>query len=249
MQAERTPLITSANIDVAVPPSKPDGFARQAVMTLKKTLRERHRRLVFGRAVRSLRRSLRAGGAVDTELDALIYGWNNDGWSASRELMQEVLRCACRTQGAILECGSGLTTLLLGLVAERTRSSVCSLEHDAFWTERVQRTMASYGVTAVDVRLGALRSFGDYSWYSVAPDTLPCDIALVVCDGPPADTPGGRYGLLPMLRPRLAPGCTILLDDAMRPGEQRVLERWERELGTRRIVEGSEKPFARITVR
>ena len=37
---------------------------------------------------------------------------------------------------------------------------------------------------------------------------------------PPGSTRGGRYGLLTVLGERLAPGCTILLDDAGRPDER-----------------------------
>jgi len=50
-------------------------------------------------------------------------------------------------------------------------------------------------------------------------------------DGPPAYAAGqglARYPALPVLRGRLAPGATVILDDVERPGEQEVLRRWER---------------------
>ena len=50
-----------------------------------------------------------------------------------------------------------------------------------------------------------------------------------IADGPPGNTKGGRYGLLPIMRSRLAPDVVILLDDAERPGEQRVLQQWKAE--------------------
>ena len=57
-------------------------------------------------------------------------------------------------------------------------------------------------------------------------------IDLLVVDGPPAFAVGfahARYPALPVLRDRLAPGATVVLDDVERPGEQEVLRRWEGE--------------------
>ncbi len=62
-----------------------------------------------------------------------------------------------------------------------------------------------------------------------APDGSASDLLIV--DGPPADGPGqgaARAPALPALQDKLAPGATVVLDDAVRPGESEVLERWER---------------------
>jgi len=53
--------------------------------------------------------------------------------------------------------------------------------------------------------------------------------SLIVCDGPPGNSKGGRYGLLPIFGDRMTPETRILLDDADRPGEQEVLDRWKQE--------------------
>ena len=85
---------------------------------------------------------------------------------------------------------------------------------------------------AADERLG---------WYDEAAVAAGLDMAfggepidLLIVDGPPAFAAGhgtSRYPALPVLRKRLAPGATVVLDDIERPGEQVVLERWEREFG------------------
>jgi hypothetical protein len=69
---------------------------------------------------------------------------------------------------------------------------------------------------------------------------MPDEFSLVVCDGPPGSTKGGRYGLLPVLGGRLPPGSTILLDDAGRPGELELIKRWEAEAGFETNVIASE---------
>ena len=178
----------------------------------------------------------------------LVYGWGNESWSARGEFLGAVLAHAWKADGPVLECGSGLTTLLLGLVAERTGHRVWSLEHNPFWAERVRAELKRYRIGNVEVCPAALGDRGGYSWYAAPRERLPETFALVVCDGPPGDTPGGRYGLVPEMRSRLAPGCVLLLDDADRPDERAVLARWAGELGAAPEVLGAEKPFARLIV-
>ena len=78
---------------------------------------------------------------------------------------------------------------------------------------------------------------------------LPERIDFVLCDGPPADREEARlarYGLVPTLGDRFADAVTILLDDASRPGERAVLERWE-DLGLRWTPGEASRQFAVVT--
>ena len=68
--------------------------------------------------------------------------------------------------GPILECGSGLTTLLVGVVAQRTGNSVWSLEHLSQWAERVQDDLDKYRIDAVNFYATPLNDYGEYDWYS-----------------------------------------------------------------------------------
>ena len=178
----------------------------------------------------------------------LVGGWGNRSMSAWEDFIRAFLGYARETDGSILECGSGLSTVLLGLVAERTGRKVYSLEHDPVWADRARRVLRRYRIAGVEILVSDLRSYGAYSWYDPPLDILPKDFSLVVCDGPPWDTPGGRYGLLPVMRSHLKPGCIILLDDANRAGEREIAERWARELATSFAIEGSNKMFARLSV-
>lgn len=94
-----------------------------------------------------------------------------------------------------------------------------------------------------------LASYGDYTWYVPPLEQMPSGFGLVICDGPPGDTLGGRYGMLPVMKTRLARHCVILLDDVQRPAEREVAERWARELGTTYRSVGMEKPFAVLGTR
>ena len=184
-------------------------------MWITSKLRQFHRTLLLRSAMRNLRR----GNIEKSVIEDLWRGWGNTGWSADTTYLATIARAARDTRGNIVECGSGASTILLGSIApQRTYS----LEHIREWRDKVQ----SY--TSSRVLHAPLRSYGDFDWYTV-PEDLPGDITLVICDGPPAQTRGGRYGLLPVIGKRLAPDATILVDDAGRSGEQDVIARWSRE--------------------
>ena len=89
--------------------------------------------------------------------------------------------------------------------------------------------MQRHRIGTTRVLFAPLRNYGDFTWYDPPTDEVPHGIRLVVCDGPPGSTPGGRYGLLPVLGDRLDPGAVVLLDDAERATETHVLERWRAE--------------------
>ena len=186
---------------------------------------------VLRRAVRRLA-ALPVGEAPSRELLAdLLTGWSNDGFAADLDYLEEVSRRAAAVQGPVLECGSGLTTLLVGLLAGRRGFETWSLEHHPEWHARVGAALEAHGVPRARLALAPLKSYVGFSWYDPPLAEMPEAFPLVVCDGPPGTTPGGRYGLLPVMRGRLPAGSLILLDDADRPEEQEALGRWADEYG------------------
>jgi hypothetical protein len=163
-------------------------------------------------------------------LQSLSLGWGNDGYAANLDYLEEVAKNAATTEGPILECGSGLTTLLLGMLAGRRGVAIRSLEHSAEWQQRISTVLTQNRIANVEVLNSPLRDYGDYCWYDPPLGELPENFRLVVCDGPPGMTKGGRYGLLPIFGARLPEGAIIILDDAGRPGEVELVNRWQREL-------------------
>lgn len=171
-------------------------------------------------------------GAVPSRgmLAALRDGWNND-WSANVPYLDAVARRVMTTTGPIVECGSGATTLLLSALAAKRGIEVWTLEHSQEWYDRVLGAMAELKLPPVHIRLCPLQDHGEFTWYTAPRAELPGDVTLVVCDGPPGETPGGRYGLWPILKSHLAPGAVILLDDTDREPERAILERWRVKSG------------------
>ncbi len=123
---------------------------------------------------------------------------------------------------------------------------IAAVEHDARWaqsvTEQLDREGTGSDVVVVHAPLAPHpRAERGLTWYDDAALTGglrtalrgdPIDLLLV--DGPPAYAAGhglARYPALPVLCDLLAPGATVVLDDAERPGEREVLRRWEHETG------------------
>ena len=211
---------------------------------LRRYGRAQHRKYVFWRA---MKRFLRDPGLSITDrssvLSDLIYGWGNEDWSALEEYLQGCLQHAQRAEGPILECGTGLSTILLGAISQQRGNVVWSLEHHPLWGEKVASALERYGISSAHLCIRPLKDYGSFTWYDPPLDSMPDGFSMVVCDGPPGDTKGGRYGLLPVMRSKLKPGAAILLDDASREQEKKIAARWAGELRTNYDTLGSRKPY------
>jgi hypothetical protein len=162
-------------------------------------------------------------------LEDLRRAWGNTGYAADLDYLLETAYRATTTSGPILECGTGLTTILLGLLAGRRGVAIWSLEHISEWATYVRGVSARYRLPRTHILISPLKDYGTFTWYDPPLANMPDHFRLVICDGPPETGRGDRYGLLPIVGQRLPPGSTILLDDVERPEEEALLRRWERE--------------------
>lgn len=228
---------------------EPTLFRRMFPVSLKQAVKRGLLEYKFGEAVRQIAKL--PAGTVPTRdmLKQLQESWTNRGFVAKGDYLEEVAHRAVETEGPILECGSGLTTILVGLLAGRRGVEIWSLEHLPVWHERVMRRVSRFNLRTTHVCLSPLRDYDGFTWYEPPLDKLPEEFKLVICDGPPEQTPGGRYGLMPVLGGRLQKGTLILLDDANRPGELAVLCRWGAEASIEtEICARPTGTFARITL-
>lgn len=157
----------------------------------------------------------------------------NPQWSAGTDFLQRIVQHTLSAQPRhIVECGSGLSSLMLARCCEMNGAGrLFSLENGEEHADRSRAEIERYGLGGWARILHApLREWrlGDetYRWYGL--DALPnTPIDLLVIDGPPGFIQRhSRYPALPLLRDRLADGCVIFLDDAARPDEKAVVARW-----------------------
>lgn len=197
--------------------------------SIKRPVKEMLLRRQLRDAIRAISK-LPAGEVPDRhQLSELIAGWSNEGYAANLEYLEAVAKNSVNTSGPVLECGSGATTILLGLLCARRNVEVWSLENSDEWRQRVTKALHDNGVSGVHVCAAPLIVYGEFDWYDPPLEQMPKEFSLVICDGPPGTTKGGRFGLLPVMGNRLPPGSTILLDDAGRPGELELIKKWENE--------------------
>lgn len=171
--------------------------------------------------------------ADGTVYQEMVDGWGNYPWSASVSLLITCVEIARDGAGPILECGSGLTTLVMAAAAPHR--TVHALEHDPLWAKRVVDEAQKNGLANVVMHCAPLRD----GWYDTlgAPD-LP---TLLVVDGPPRQL-ADRF--LVYDRVPLAPGSIVIADDAQEPHKFEATG-----LGFHFFDEGTQKPYAVAVIR
>lgn len=158
-------------------------------------------------------------GDVAPELFIRLYqGWGNN-WAATPELLQAAFHAALRAGGPILECGSGLSTLVLAIAGERAGNPVVSLESDPQWYGRVFAELQRVGLKA-DVRFSPIVQHEGFKWYA-KPEIEP--VGMVLCDGPAREF--GREGLFKLLASEIK-GAAIVMDDVDDPRCAELLNGW-----------------------
>lgn len=220
-------------------------FAKKAGRSVRfrttRGLRWLRRRWLFGPVLRLwIGPRLSKGVATGFDLRLALFLWANPTFAADSGYLSTVLAAAREADGTVLECGSGLTTILLSYVVPE--QSLVSLEHLPHWAHGVNAH--SRGEPAV---VAPLKSFGAYDWYSNDGLQL-TNIALIVCDGPPRSTRGARYGAIPQTREFLAEDAILILDDVNRDDEKAVIDRWRAEDGLVGSVEISGSETRKLAV-
>jgi hypothetical protein len=133
----------------------------------------------------------------------------------------------------VVECGSGTSTMWLGYAAQKIGDCrVVALEHSVQYAEATAELVRLHGLgDIVQVRLAPLATHDvegrQMQWYRSDEWSDLTDIDVLVVDGPPGSIGRlARYPALPLMGSRLAVSPTIVLDDADRPDERAVIDKW-----------------------
>lgn len=174
---------------------------------------------------------------------ALAAGPSLEGsdWALDDDGLEAVLEALAGGRSRSIECGSGVSTILIArALRDRGGGSLQALEHDREWARSVRRRLAAERLEGfarvIDAPLIEDPLHGGVPWYEpAAVAELEGGADLLLVDGPPGGGEAGaeeaRRPALAALATKLAPGCLVALDDANRPGEQRVLADWEARFG------------------
>ncbi len=131
----------------------------------------------------------------------------------------------------IVECGCGISTVIIGLALGNRSDRFLSLEHEACWLQATRDALVRAGLSGrVELHHAPLKpvGFGGQVWQAHDDAALLSNEAgLLLVDAPPGGV--GRMGVLPRLASHLQPGALVLLDDASRPAESACVSAWVRE--------------------
>lgn len=168
---------------------------------------------------------------------AMRHLWGNEGWSADLCYLEAVARRMHGVTGPVLECGSGLTTIVAGVLAERRNVHLLSLEQDPSWAAFMQSRLSRFRISTVTVMHAPLVAYEGFLWFDVRELKLPESFELVICDGPAINgqqepyQSAWRVGLIPVLRERAVEVGEVLMDDADDQRASALRTRWEDEYG------------------
>ncbi|WP_304453955.1 class I SAM-dependent methyltransferase [Nocardiopsis sp. YSL2] len=165
------------------------------------------------------------------------------GWAASPDVLRVLVRHIDRLRpDLVVEFGSGASSVWLGYALRRAGAGrLVAVEHDARYAELSRALVASHGLDdIVEVRTAplteveaAIVTVGEEQvatadrWYDAAVLDDLDGVGLVFVDGPPKATGRhARYPALPALMPRCTEDVVFVLDDADRPDERAIGDRW-----------------------
>lgn len=166
--------------------------------------------------------------------DISVFRAAHVGWCSSYGLRPDCLRhvwqAVLRASEPCLDVGSGLSTVIMGLAAEKSGVPVHALEADPEWAAVLEKHLADFRIKTVTVHRCRIVD----GWYEL-PD-LPGELGVVLIDGPQHNI-RDRTLAFDRLKSRI-PRAVVMVDDINLPGMQQPFHRFVIE--NRRVTKRSE---------
>ncbi|WP_129793361.1 class I SAM-dependent methyltransferase [Sphingosinicella sp. CPCC 101087] len=164
---------------------------------------------------------------LDLPYDALPY---LGSWKADTGLLKLLVDHILEHKPAlVVEFGAGASTLVLARAMQQAGGgTLISFDQHPDFVDATRQWLADYALEA-DLRPAPLKPSPEGwpgLWYDHGP--LPNGIELMLIDGPPWSVHPLTRGAAVSEFDHIAPGGTVMLDDAARPGERLVARRWRK---------------------
>ncbi|MGF1644544.1 MAG: class I SAM-dependent methyltransferase [Thiotrichales bacterium] len=155
----------------------------------------------------------------------------------------------------IVEASSGVSTLVAAYTLQQLgHGRIVSLENDARYARASRALLEEHGLlpyaSVIHAPLTSFEIEGQkWLWYEISKASLPEQIDMVIIDGPPDRVQrNARYPALPLLIKRLSSRGLLILDDASRPTESRIIRMWQKRYKDLKVTSVStEKGMAIIS--
>jgi hypothetical protein len=157
------------------------------------------------------------------------------GWAGSPDFLNKIVETILKQKPRfVLEASSGVSSVLIGLALKMNSSGkALSLENDFLFSEKTRKNIELNDIEDISIIIDCPLS--DYlideetwKWYETKELTFTDKIDLLIIDGPPRTTQIlARYPAIPLLYKYFSDNVIILLDDAKRPDEIIIVEKWD----------------------
>lgn len=162
---------------------------------------------------------------------------NTRGWAICPDLLKKITEVILLEKPSlIVETGSGVSTLIIAYCLKQLGTGrLISLEHDQKYAAASQKLISFHGmdeiVTIIHAPLQELEiDEQKWLWYNTDFSIFNQPIDLLIIDGPPGTIQKlSRYPALPLLYGYLNERSVIILDDAHREDEKKIVALWEQE--------------------
>jgi hypothetical protein len=202
---------------------------------------------------RYLRRTFETlpGALTEEHLVELWQTWG-DNLPASRiPYIRTSLAEAERCPGPILQCGSSLSSILIGILCHQAQAptkQLWILEHDPHWGSVIRSWLKQYEITKAHVISARVEQFDGFVWYALDASRLPQNFSLVLCDTCAA-LPSSARGVLERVGDNLDQRCVILARNARRHRDRTHLANWAKSRKAPFIIQDAAEPYMKIALR
>lgn len=156
------------------------------------------------------------------------------GWPVSPDFVKVLISLIHEIKPSlIVETGSGVSTIISGYCLESIgHGTISSLDHDEKFAEETRQNLIRHELNSIGTihhcPIGEVTVGEEICpWYTLPSNLTNSPIDLLVIDGPPANLGAmARYPALPLFFENLSEHAVILMDDAAREGERKIIERW-----------------------
>lgn len=201
---------------------------------------------------------LSIGDASEETFKEIFVAYNNN-YSLGPTALRLIWEHCSESKLPILECGSGISSIIAGIACQRTGQMVHSLENDLDWFRHTRNYIQLYKTKPIALYYAPFREYdeqtkeiatsnshnGTFIWYEID-ESMPAKFGVAIIDGPARRF--GREGVYKLMLDRIKDAIWIV-DDFEDPSQSSVCYKYAEQLGkTVEVLGSTAKGMRRIAI-
>ena len=157
-------------------------------------------------------------------------------YAASPDFLYEIIHIIEKYKPkVIIEAGSGVSTLIASYSLKKYNpgGQIISFDHDKLYADITSKEIEKHDLQKYSkIVYSKLIEYSEhgFQWYNIEEINDINNIDLIIIDGPPSKLDKyARYPAIPLLLSKMSKNAIIILDDAARILEQKVIAKWKKD--------------------